>query len=363
VTIFFNSLKRLLKNKVQIIVLLILPLIPLAPVSLGSSYSMNTLKIGIVDSDNTQLTNILKNQFKVNFNVIDIKGKDINSSINSSKVDYVIDMPKGYSEDLINLKEVKIKGYANKTKDASPIVRAYVDNFINPIKKVALVSNKNSSIFYKYLNNINLKQNKNKDKKMDGKNSEVSFGMIIMFVMFASVFAATQIITDKDNKTLFRTINTGISLRNYMAQNILSFFVISCMQTAILILIVVYGFGMSPGVSLINMFIFFSFISLCSVSLGIAIAAISKNITQAIMMGIGIVTLMSMLGGAWGMKPTSKLIKTVASAMPLTYAMDGVNKLLNNEALSSNSENIVILLAFTCIFFLLGTWKKVDILK
>jgi ABC-2 type transport system permease protein len=362
-TIFFNSLKRLLKNKVQIIVLLILPLIPIMPICLESSHSMNTLKIGIVDSDKTGLTNLLKDELKANFSVIDIKESDINNIINTSKADFIIDIPKGYSEDIINLKNVKIKGYANKTKDASPIVRPFVDNFINPIKKVSMDSNKNSSIFYKSLKNINLKQNKNISNKTDSKDSDIAFGMIIMFVMFSSVFAATQIITDKENRTLFRTINTGVSLRSYMAQNILSFFVISIVQIVVLISIVVCGFGLSPGSSLINMFAFLSVISIVSVSLGIAITAISKNVTQAIMTGIGIVTLMSVIGGAWGMEPTSKLVKAVSNIMPITYAMDGIDKLLNNDALSANTQNIVILLAFACIFFLLGTWKKTDILS
>lgn len=365
-SIFFNSLKRLLKSKVQIAVLFILPFIPLIPICLDNSNSMNTIKVGIIDNDRTELTTTFQESLKSVFKIVNVKQENIYDDINNSKADYILVIPKGYTDGIINYRNVKLNGYVKRDKNLTPIMQNFIDNFVNPVKNIALASNKDSIRFYEGLNVFKEKAlilSKSSEEKPIKKNANVVFGMIIQFVMFSSVFTATLIITDKENKTLFRTLNTGISLRNYMLQTILSFFLLSLLQTAVLVAVTVYGFNEPVGVSIINMLLLLSILSLVSVSFGIAVSSISKNLTQAIMIGIGTVTFMSMVGGAWGMKTSSELIKIISKLMPVTWAMEAVEKLLHNEALSSITQNIFVLLIFVVIFFLLGTWKKAEITK
>lgn len=357
--VFINSLKRLLKSRVQVAVLLILPFIPIIPIALDPSGSMSTFNIGIVNNDTGKLTDILTKTLQANFNVTEINEKDIENELNSSKIDYAIVIPKGFTDDIINLKDIKLKGYEKKGKDCALFIGGSVDSFLYPVKNIARASGGDSSLFYKNIEKVPV-ININKSAK---KNNAVTWGMIIQFVMFSSIFTSTLILEDKENKTFFRSLNAPLSLKSYMLQTILSFIVLSIIQITVLSSVVVFGFGIYGGTSLWNMMLLLAVIALVSVSFGVAVSALGKNTTQATMIGIGLVTLMCMLGGAWGIQPSSEIISSIAKALPVTWAMDAVEKLLNNKSSNSIIQNIEVLLAFSAVFFLLGTWKKADIVE
>lgn len=364
-TIFFNNIKRILKSKIQLTVLFILPLLPLIPICLDNSDSMNTIKIGIVDNDRTELTSTLQYILKSQFKIIDIQQKDINSSINEAKADFVISIPKGYTDKIINLQDIQMEGYANKDKNITPIMQGLIDELINPVKNIAKISNKNTNMFYEGLKPLRktIEESKKAEVKPIKKNSNSAWGMIIQFCMFSSIFASTTIITDKENKTFFRTLSSPVSLRNYMFQIILSFCLIALLQLIIFSSVVVFGFGIEAGTSLINVMLVLLAIALVSVSFGIAVSSISRNVTKATMIGISLITIMCMIGGAWGMKSSSKVIQNISKLIPVTWAMEAIEKIIDNKALSSIMQEISILLIFAVVFFLLGTWKKADIVK
>lgn len=362
-TVFFNSLKRLFKSKVQIVILFILPFLPLLPICISNSGSMTTLKIAVVDKDNTQLTRNFEQCLKQKFNVVNIAENNIKDSINNSSINFAIVIPKGYTNGIIYCQNVRMKGYDSSEKSVSPILKGFTDAYMNPVKNIAAVSRGSSIGFYRGLkayNNAFYKQLKaNTDS--GSKDSIVIFGMITMFLMFTPVFASTIIITDKEKKTFYRTLSSGLSLKSYMLQNILSFEVIELLQIAVLLAVTILGFNADPGSSIGYLILLFFIFSLVSVAFGIAVSSICKNTIQSVMMGVGTITFMSLIGGAWGMKPTSGVIDKISKVMPVTWMVDGVQKLLNKEDFSSITQNIIILIIFACIFFLLGTWKKSDI--
>lgn len=358
-SIFINTLKRLLKSKVQIAVLFIIPLIPIIPTALNSSGTMGTINIGIVNNDNTRFTSAFIKDLSSKCNVTKIDKKDIKSSLDNAKVDYAIVIPKGYTNEIINLKSSQIIGYEKKGKECSKIVGGIITSFISPVKNIAKISQKNSNIFYNSISKIP----KIKINKSSKKDNSVLWGLIIQFVMFSSIFTSSIILTDRENKTFFRSLNAPISLKNYMLQTILSFMVISIIQVLVLSLVSALGCNVYAGKSLFNMLILLCVVSLVSVSFGVAISSIGKSATQATVAGIGIITLMCMIGGAWGMNPRSHSVKIAAKAIPVTWAMDAVKKLVANKSLYAIGQDIIILLMFSIVFFLLGTWKKTDITK
>lgn len=362
-TVFFNSLKRLFKSKVQIVVLFILPFLPLLPICISNSGSMTTLKIAIVDRDSTQLTRSFEQCLKQKFDVVNIAESNIKDSINNGSINFAIVIPKGYTDGIIGSKDIRMEGYDSSEKSVSAIIKGFTDAYMNPVKNIAAVSSGSGVGFYgglKAYNNAFYKQLK-ANTDAGSKDSIVIFGMITMFLMFTPVFAATIIITDKEKKTFYRTLDSGLSLKSYMLQNILSFEAIELLQIAVLLAVTILGFKADPGSSIWYLILLFFIFSLVSVAFGIAVSSICKNTIQAVMTGVGTITFMSLIGGAWGMKPTSGAIDKISKVMPVTWMVDGVQKLLNKEDFSSITQNIIILIIFACIFFLLGTWRKSDI--
>ena len=366
-TVFLNIIKRLLKNKVQIGIMFILPFLPLIPIVLDNSEgTMQTINIGFVDQDQTEVTQSIKEGLGLSTHIIEIEEQKVEESINTSSIDYALVIPKGYTEGLINQDVKNIQGYAKEEKDLTPIIRKLVDGYVNPAKDIAVMTNGNREAFNQGFAAFHDQYLKEVEKEMSNapkKNTNIAWGMVVQFVMFSSIFASTIIVNDKENKTFFRTLYAPISLKSYMVQSILSFLVISLLQIYLIAAVLVYGFDIQLGSSFVTMISFLSLIALVSVSFGIAISSISKNSTQSTMVGSGLTTLMCMVGGAWGMKPTSEIISSIGKLMPVTWIMEAIEEINRGVALSEITNHIIVLITFVIIFFLLGTWKKVDIVK
>lgn len=358
--VFIDSLKRLLKNKVQIAMLLIVPFIAIIPVALNVNTGIKNFNVGIVDHDNTRFSETFIHNMKENMNIYKINESDVKNDLNNSKFDYVLVIPKNYTYDIINLKKIKIMGYEKKNSDYSKIIGGLINSFISPAENIAKMSHGSSRAFYEGIKKI-------PEFKLSGKFTRnesimvVVWGMVIQFIMISSIFTSTLILTDKENKTFYRSLSTSISLKNYIFQTILSFIFISFIQILVLTFAMVHGFGIYPGKSILYMIGLLTLMSLVSVSLGTAVSTVSSSITKAVMFGIGTVMIMGMFGGCWGMMPSNDAARNISKILPTTWAMEAVKKILNNN--NAVCKELIILLAFSAVFFMLGTWKKSDIIK
>lgn len=362
-TVYLNKLKRLLKNKFQFILMFLMPLVVLFPVfTVGGDH---VIKLGIVDSDNTAVTQKLRDNLKGNFEVVNIDKKNIMLSLKKAKVNYIIEFEKGYTDKIIAGEDAKVTGYGNKKYNLSGAVKSAIDIYVNPIKNIAAASGKDKSRFYEGFNAYekgNIKLNNSNIKKLSIDNVKVAWGLIIMFIMSCAACSSAIILKDRENKTMFRTLCTPIKLKSYMLQSILCFFTISVVQVFFISFLCVFVLKIKAGVSVWNMILLLTVFALVSNSFGMALTSFFKNSMACSLAGFGITFLFSMLGGAWG-DVNASVIKNIAKFTPVSWAMDGVTKLINNGSLYSITQDMIILLIFAVIFFMLGTWKKSDVSK
>jgi ABC-2 type transport system permease protein len=100
-------------------------------------------------------------------------------------------------------------------------------------------------------------------------------------------------------------------------------------------------------------------LSLCSASLGLLIAALSRTEAQAGAIGAVALWVMGAVGGSFF--PTylmSGPLKSISAAVPHSWALRAYNGLLvYGENLSGVAVDMAVLLAFTVGFFALGLWR------
>lgn len=354
-TVFLYTLKRLFKNKIIIIFLLILPFCSIYPTLVISTHP-TAINIGVVNNDKTDFTKNLVSRLQKSFNIVDISENDINKGLNDNSFSYAVVIPKGFTDDIIKGESPKIQGFGLKEKDGSKVVGALIDSFVYPSKQIASKVYGNSSAFYAAVSKIPAAKTAEQKKRYD-----VPFGLIIQFVFMTSILAVSLIISDKESKTLYRSLSAPVSMRRYMAESILAFLVLSVLQAVFLYIIIVFGFGANPGKNPADMILLLLIASLVSVALGVAVSSLCRTTVQAIAVGMSIVIVMCMFGGAWGITPTSPLISGVAKVMPFYWAKDAMQKFCNGKTLACASQNILVLLGFAVVFFLAGTWRKSDI--
>ena len=359
--VYLNILKRLLKNKLNLLLMLVLPLLTLLPVLTQTSPA--NYKLGVVDSDKTVLTENLKSALKDDFTLVPMNKDQIKNFIGKGKVNYIIVIDKGYTDSILLGEESTINGYGNKKYEIYNLVEASINSYINPVKNIAAASKRDKSKFYSSLksyNKGNIKFTYNKIKKIDISTQKAAWGLIVMFLMMTSVFSSTIIIKDSINKTLYRSLSAPIKLKSYMVQNILCFLTISILQVLLLCFTSVYVFKVKAGVSIINIIILLVVFTLVGISLGVLLSSFIKQELQCSILGWCITFLMCMVGGSWG-EIGSDWIKNIGKFTPVSYVMDGVDKLMSNGSLWSVRNDILVLMLFSLIFFMLGTWKKSDL--
>lgn len=364
-TIFFNNIKRILRDKANLIPMFLLPLMFIVFVMLLSH--TGRIRVGIVDNDGTEFTKYIKDKLSQKCTIIYLKNDEATKELIDSKIDYAVVIDKGFTKDIIDGKDSRLKTLKIKETNISASTKLYIENIINSSKNIAKVSKGNSNDFYSILKKYDggiftAKYSTLGNSKMGG--TYASIGFIVLSMLLFSGNATQMIIADKENKTFFRILTSPISLFKYMLQNILSYLILSILQVYGLFLIIIYGFKGDFGAAPFNTFLLFIAFSLVAVSLGVLIASISKNQRQSSLIISFLTIPMCMLGGCfWSYDIMPNSLQKIANFVPTTWVMKGANKAFLDSSFTSILPYILVLLLFSVVFFLLGAFKKEDIAK
>ena len=180
-------------------------------------------------------------------------------------------------------------------------------------------------------------------------------GMTVMFVMITVITASGAILDERNRGTWQRIITSPVGRGTVLTGYLLSYFFLGLLQFTILIvagrLLMGLSWGDPLGVAVVTVVYL-----LCSISLGLVIAGVVRTYQQQQAVSSLIVTATSMLGGLfWPLDFVPPVMQTVAKATPQYWAMVGYEQLLYRGLdWSVLQRPILVLLAFTAVFFLFG---------
>ncbi|MGB7606256.1 MAG: ABC transporter permease [Lutisporaceae bacterium] len=364
-TIFLNNLKRLSRDKFILIVMLLLPIIFIA-FSMYAVGGDRPLNVAVIDYDDTKLTSILKDNLRSSSNLIELQEQDIKQKLINGKLEYVIKIDKGFTQDLIDGVDVKLQSYSLKETNTSIPIKVFIDSFINSSKNIAFTARGNEEEFYKgmelYLSDIvavdyRSIENTEHDTK---SNSLLSFGFLVMFMFFMATSSTTLVLEDKHLNTYSRVLSSPITTRNYFIQNLLSYIAIMLIQVFAVFTLLIFIFRADLGPSIINLLILYSVFTLASVALGLTICSFSKDLKQANAMAYLITIPMCMLGGCfWPREIMPEVLQQLSNFIPVTWVLKATEKLLYGSSITAISSELGILLLFALVFFIAGSNKKI----
>ncbi|MCX7747867.1 MAG: ABC transporter permease [Clostridia bacterium] len=366
--IFSNTLKRLLKKKANVLFMIVFPVIMIAFITYISG-GEGQISVGIVDHDSSKFTQDMVKGLEGKAKIAHVKEADIQRLLLDMSIDYAIVIEKGFTQDILKGKDVKLKGFRLNEANLSGHIKYSMESYVNNAKLISKTVNGNIERFYE---GIKLYKEGNASSKVAAVNEESTkasktasgMGFLIMGMIYLSTFAPLIILEDKQNRTFYRMFSSPVTLRSYMLQTILSLLVLSLIQVALIMAIMIFGFNTYFGPNVLNMFLILVIFSLACVSLGIAISSISKDIRQASAIGTLISTPVCMLGGCfWPRDIMPQVLQKISNFVPTTWVLKGMEKLLYGGTIVTVANEILVILLFTLIFFLLGTWRKTDIAK
>lgn len=365
-TIFIYNMKRILKRKLNIIFMIVIPVVFIL-VSMAAAQGSSMLPVGVVDNDNTKLTSMLVESLKGRCIIVKVNEDEIKSDIINGSIYYAVVIDKGFTKSIIDGEETKIKSYSISESNAAVPVKMYIENFINAAKNIGSVSAGNEEKFYTGMDyyrdgNFTAVYKTFQLKTFDKQTTLTSIGFLIMCILLLSSFSANLILEDKKYNIYSRILSTPMKIKSYMLQNILSFIAIAALQIAAVLAVMKFVFNADLGPSVPTLFAALLVFGIVSVSIGVAISSLSRDIRQANTLSTFIITPACMLGGCfWPREVMPDVLKRIGEFVPTTWALNAAEGALNGSSIIGLSKELVILLLFALVFFLLASWRKTDI--
>lgn len=364
--IVFNTFWRIVKKYKGTILLYTVMLIMFGGINLTSNstndmFTPTKPNIFIVNKDsNMGLTKNLINYLKKNTNVVSLEDDEekINDALFYRDISYVIYIPKNYSKDVLDKKDVTIDIKSSKDYTSS-LTEMMLDKYLNVQSNLVNITNNQDELVNMINNTLDVNSEVVVSSKLDNSylnrvSRYFNFGSYSLLAVI--IFIVTLVINSfKENTINKRIIVSSFNYKKHNSLLMLSSFVYSLIVWVLFSLLSVILLG-KDMISLRGILYFvntFMFV-MPTLSFGILISTLVNNKDS---IG-GIVNVVS-LGSAFlcgAFIPTEylpKIVLSIAHVFPAYYFIDSNNLLSSMEIINFSNLIPVFINYFVLIIFML----------
>lgn len=364
--IVFSTFWRIVKKYKGTILLYTVMLIMFGGINLTSNstndmFTPTKPNIFIVNKDsNMGLTKNLINYLKKNTNVVSLEDDEekINDALFYRDISYVIYIPKNYSKDVLDKKDVTIDIKSSKDYTSS-LTEMMLDKYLNVQSNLVNITNNQDELVNMINNTLDVNSEVVVSSKLDNSylnrvSRYFNFGSYSLLAVI--IFIVTLVINSfKENTINKRIIVSSFNYKKHNSLLMLSSFVYSLIVWVLFSLLSVILLGkdmicLRGILYFVNTFMFV----MPSLSFGILISTLVNNKDS---IG-GIVNVVS-LGSAFlcgAFIPTEylpKIVLSIAHVFPAYYFIDSNNLLSSMEIINFSNLTPVFINYFVLIIFML----------
>ena len=364
--IVFSTFWRIVKKYKGTILLYTVMLIMFGGINLTSNstndmFTPTKPNIFIVNKDsNMGLTKNLINYLKKNTNVVSLEDdeENINDALFDRDISYVIYIPKNYSKDVLDKKDVTIDIKSSKDYTSS-LTEIMLDKYLNVQSNLVNITNNQDELVNMINNTLDVNSEVVVSSKLDNSylnrvSRYFNFGSYSLLAVI--IFIVTLVINSfKENTINKRIIVSSFNYKKHNSLLMLSSFVYSLIVWVLFSLLSVILLG-KDMISIRGILYFvntFMFV-MPTLSFGILISTLVNNKDS---IG-GIVNVVS-LGSAFlcgAFIPTEylpKIVLSIAHIFPAYYFIDSNNLLSSMEIINFSNLTPVFINYFVLIIFML----------
>lgn len=364
--IVFSTFWRIVKKYKGTILLYTVMLIMFGGINLTSNstndmFTPTKPNIFIVNKDsNMGLTKNLINYLKKNTNVVSLEDDEekINDALFYRDISYVIYIPKNYSKDVLDKKDVTIDIKSSKDYTSS-LTEMMLDKYLNVQSNLVNITNNQDELVNMINNTLDVNSEVVVSSKLDNSylnrvSRYFNFGSYSLLAVI--IFIVTLVINSfKENTINKRIIVSSFNYKKHNSMLMLSSFVYSLIVWVLFSLLSIILLG-KDMISLRGVLYFvntFMFV-MPTLSFGILISTLVNNKDS---IG-GIVNVVS-LGSAFlcgAFIPTEylpKIVLSIAHIFPAYYFIDSNNLLSSMEIINFSNLTPVFINYFVLIIFML----------
>ncbi|MCM3727784.1 ABC transporter permease [Neobacillus cucumis] len=361
-----NSLRSIFLNKRRIFAYVLVPLLGIfiafmAYGNTGPTY----LNAGIVDLDQTTIS---KNTSRFISDLNNVKTSklaesEVKNKIASGALDCAIILEPGFSEAIMNGEEPEVQIVSIKGAQVTTYIKAYLNNYIGNLSSLSSAANGDVTVFntlYQNYHNSEFKVSTHSLKDTSNNNDMTiqTIGFLLMVMLNSAGGLSELILKEKENRTYFRIMSAPIDGKKYVLSNVIVNMIIMTIQVVVTLTVMTKIFGISAGVPYLELIGVMMFFSLVSVGLSLVITAFATNSNSAGALQNLIMTPTCLLAGCfWPVEIMPKAAQKIADFLPQRWLLDTISDLQKGHTLSSLSLNLVTLLAFALVFFMIAIYK------
>ena len=361
-TIFWMYAQRLIKNKLFLILLVVVPSLLLSFITTSFQGGLQ-LHVGVVDLDQTPLTRMLMEEIGTRATVVEYAEGELETNLVRQRIDYGITIPFGFTQRLIDGVYLPLEAVSLQETNLARPVTFQISGFLNAALAFA---NGDAGLFYDSMEQYLQAGFQINHQRIDDtgavEDTVQGIGFLVLSMLFLSSIAAYKIVDDKRSYCLHRLLAAPLTVKSYTLQTIGCFVLIAILQVVGILLIMNWwfhlSFGPNPGLVLAVLIVY----AVVAVAFGVALSSIAKNQQQVGVLSSLLITPMAMLGGCfWPRWIMPNLLQEIGKFVPTTWVIEGATKAIYGASVTGVGLEIGVLIVFAVVFFLLGSWKRVDI--
>jgi len=186
---------------------------------------------------------------------------------------------------------------------------------------------------------------------------------VVMFAFFIVPGLAPELLKERREGTMRRLLAAPLARRTILLGKMLAYLLIVFLQVLVLFGVGSIFFDMPLGDDPLGIILVSIVMGLAATSLGVMVAALARTERQADAVGMVLGFLLAGIGGCIqiGLIPNYRMegfLGTLSKFVPHSYALDSYRILMiESGKLGDVLPNILILLGFAVVFFVIGVWQ------
>jgi len=326
-----------------------------------------SVRIGIVNQDGEQavasdVVHFLDSIRNVEWS--DVQEEEARELVLAGELDAAAILPSGFSAWVKGGKEeFPIELVALEGSMAASYIRSYLDPYIGNLMAIGRTAQSGGESFDTVYANykaaeFGLLTEDVADTSAQRDMANRAIGYLIIFMMFSAVNLSAFMIKEKENRTYFRVLASPVSAKAYVTSNVAVNMLVLLVQMAIMLVVMIAGFGIKPGLPLWQLVAVLLIFAWVAVALSLVIVAFASNSMAASAMQNSLIITSCLLAGCmFPIDGMPQAMRTIADFLPQRWLLDTISKLQQGAAAADLTMNVLTLLAFAAMFSMLAIYK------
>ncbi|KXG10134.1 ABC transporter permease [Anoxybacillus rupiensis] len=361
-----HTLKKTFSNKKNILLYFGTPLIGIIiSLLVYSGSNEKNVHIGIVNNDPHYMTNDTIHFIKglEHLSVTNIKESEIDDQITSGKLDCVLVFHPGFSKSVQQGRPDHLQIVSIHGSEITGFIKSYLYHYINNISALGKIANGDERTFLQMYERYQQSPFRTSvhSLKDTSKNIGMTYqtiGYLLMIMLFSAGNLAEMIVKEKENRTYFRLLSAPINGKRYVLSNIIVNMIVMTGQIILTLVIMDRVFHIKTNIAFWQMAVVLMLFSLVAIGIAFITVAFANSSASAGAMQNLIVVPTCMLSGCfWPADIMPTFVQKIANFLPQRWTLDALLKLQQGHSFGSLYLNLLIILAFALIFFLISAYK------